>query len=208
MFGMIKKDLFTFKNNLKSIIIMLLLYFFYTITLDMNMTFLLPFMTLMIVITVFNYDDYNNWHSYASSFPQGKVNVVKARYILLVSLVIISTIIGILLTLIISQFKTTLSIDESIGSALGTVVGISFMASILFPILFKYGSEKGRIAMISMGLIIACIIYILSKVVKIDFALLPTPDIYTTIAIVIVLSAIMLSISYLISKKIYLKKEF
>ena len=75
MLGMIKKDLFMIKNSLKSIIFALIIFVFYTIMFDMDMYFLLPFMTLMISITTFSYDDFNNWHSFASTLPQGKINV-------------------------------------------------------------------------------------------------------------------------------------
>ena len=97
MLGMIKKDLFMIKNNSKTLIVSLIIYVLYTIMFEMDMSFLLPFMTLMISLSTFTYDDYNNWHLFATSLPQGRTNVIKSKYITTIALIVITTIISILL---------------------------------------------------------------------------------------------------------------
>ena len=83
------------------------------------------------------------------------------------------------------------------------------MMSILFPVLFKYGSEKGRIVMIIIGLGIVGIGLLFSKIFSIEIPnnLISFLDLYFPI-IFPVISVTMVIISYYISKKIYLTKEF
>lgn len=209
MLGMIKKDLFMIKNSLKSIIFALIIFVFYTIMFDMDMYFLLPFMTLMISITTFSYDDFNNWHSFASTLPQGKVNVVKSKYITTISLIVITTIISIAFNYIMGGIKGTLNMEESLSSIMGELLAIIFMMSVLFPVLFKYGSEKGRIAMFTLGFGIVGLFVLLKKIVKIEIptTLISFLDSHFLIVFIIAI-IVLIGISYVVSKKIYSKREF
>lgn len=209
MIGMIKKDLYMIKNNYKSILIALAIYIFYSIEFDMDMSFFLPFMGLMICISTISYDDYNNWHTYATSLPQGKINVIKSKYITTIGITVLLTIISILLSFIIGSVKGTLNIDESLATIMGELFAIIFMLSLIFPILFKYGSEKGRIAMIIIGLGMFGLIILISKLVKVEISndLINFLESYFIIIFIIV-SIIMITISYYVSRKVYLKREF
>lgn len=209
MLGMIKKDLFMIKNSLKSIIFALIIFVFYTIMFDMDMYFLLPFMTLMISITTFSYDDFNNWHSFASTLPQGKINVVKSKYITTISLIVITTIISVAFNYIMGGIKGTLNIEESLSSIMGELLAIIFMMSVLFPVLFKYGSEKGRIAMFMLGFGIVGLFVLLKKIVKIEIptTLISFLDSHFLIVFIIAI-IVLIGISYVVSKKIYSKREF
>jgi hypothetical protein len=209
MLGMIKKDIFMIRNNLKTLLLAIIIYFFYTMMFDMDMSFILPFMIMMICISTFSYDDYNNWHSFATTLPKGKINIVKSKYITTIVLTIIATIISMIVTCIISNFKTTVNFSDAISSISGYLFAIFILVSILFPFLFKYGAEKGRIVMFILGMGIFAVFILLKKVINIS---IPTNiitffDSYGLI-IFLVLSVIFISVSYLISKKIYLKKEF
>ena len=105
--------------------------------------------------------------------------------------------------------KGDLLIEESFGVCIGALFAMIFMMSILFPILFKYGAEKGRIAMISIGLGIFGLVMLVSKVIQLEIPknLIIIFDLYSPI-IIIVSSILMIAVSYIVSKKIYLKKEF
>ena len=209
MFGMIKKDMFMIKNNLKSIMATLIIFIFYTIMFDMNITFFLPFMTLMICISTFSYDDFNNWHSYASVLPSGKVNVVKSKYITTIIFIIVMVFISLLLSICISSFRGSINLDEILSTVIGELFAIVFIMSILFPVLFKYGAEKGRIVMLMVGISIMGIILFITNSIKIRVSnsLIVFLDLYFPIIFLIV-AILLISISYFISKRIYLKKEF
>ena len=65
MIGFIKKDLFMIKNSLKFIGIIFIIYLMMALTNTMDVTFLLPFLSVMLMISTFSYDDFNNWNAYA-----------------------------------------------------------------------------------------------------------------------------------------------
>ena len=79
----------------------------------------------------------------------------------------------------------------------------------LYPLIFKYGIEKGRIGLFALTFAIVGIIGSLSRVIKIDISTNIISFLYNYwfIVIPIILITILL-VSYKISEKIYLKKEF
>ena len=194
---------------MKSIIFALVIYVFYSVMFDMDMAFLLPFMALMISISTFNYDDFNHWHSFAASLPHGKVNVVRSKYITTIGILIISTFVSMIISYIICNVNGGVRTDESFSTIMGELLAIIFMTSLLFPILFKYGSEKGRIVIMIFGLIIFGFVLLFTKVIHIEISrsFIHFIDSYLII-IFIVISLLMIIVSYLVSKRIYLKKEF
>ena len=209
MLGIIKKDLLMIKSGLKSIIVILFIYVFYTVKFEMDMSFLLPFMTVMICLSTFTYDDFNNWHLFATSLPQGRINVIKSKYITTIALIIITTIISIVVGLIIGKYRGNLNIEEMLSSIMGELLAIIFMMSVLFPILFKYGAEKGRIAMIVLGMGMMGLVILVTNTININIPqeFISFLDSYFLI-IYATIFIILISVSYIFSKKIYLKREF
>lgn len=209
MKGMIKKDLFMIKNNFKTFLLALFIYLFYSIIFKTDMSFFLPFMGFMISMTTFSYDDYNNWHTYAATLPQGRINIVKSKYITTILITVILTIVSIILSSIICSVRGNLNMEELLSTILGVFVGIIFMMSSIYPFLFKYGSEKGRLVMIILALLIVGVFLLFTNFVDVEISkkLLKFVEKYI-IVLTITLSTIMATISYFISKKIYLNKEF
>ena len=76
-------------------------------------------------------------------------------------------------------------------------------------LIFKYGAEKGRIVMLMVGISIMGIILFITNSIKIRVSnsLIVFLDLYFPIIFLIV-AILLISISYFISKRIYLKKEF
>lgn len=207
MIGMIKKDLLMLKNNMKSTLIAIAIYIFYSIMFEIDMSFFLPFLGLMLCMSTISYDEFNNWHAYVSTLPQGKINVIKSKYIITIGITTILTIVGVIISTIMGNM--TNNYEEYISIIMGELLAIIFVISVLYPILFKYGAEKGRLAMIVVGLTLFGIFTLLTKVIKIKIPkeVITLLDSYLPI-ISIIVAIILISCSYLISKKIYLKKEF
>lgn len=207
MIGMIKKDLLMLKNNMKSTLIAIAIYIFYSIMFEIDMSFFLPFLGLMLCMSTISYDEFNNWHAYVSTLPQGKINVIKSKYIITIGVTTILTIVGVIISMIMGNM--TNNYEEYVSIIMGKLLAIIFAISVLYPILFKYGAEKGRLAMIVVGLTLFGIFTLLTKVIKIKIPkeVITLLDSYLPI-ISIIVAIILISCSYLISKKIYLKKEF
>lgn len=209
MIGFIKKDLSLIKNNSKTLIVILFAYICMSFNKSFDMAFILPFFAVMIFISTFSYDDYNNWNAYAVTLPNGRKNVVRGKYIASIILVIISSLLCLLITLIASKMSGGMNIDETLSSLAGCVIGIIVIISFMFPLIFKFGSEKGRIYLFILVFGIALVGTLISKAIDLN-SLINNLDKLGNLLFVIIplICIIVLIISYFISSKIYLNKEF
>lgn len=81
MLGLIKKDFLLIKANSKSMVIIFIVYLMLAFQGIFDVTFIVPLIGIMLFISTFSYDDFNNWNSYAVTLPNGRKNVVRAKYI-------------------------------------------------------------------------------------------------------------------------------
>ncbi len=211
MKGLIKKDFLLIKSNLKSFIVIILVFTLFSMKGEgFDVSFILPFIAIMMFISTFSWDEFNNFNAYAITLPIGRRNIVKSKYISAIIFIAIDTIIG----LIISYLTTILSknifdIEAILSNLFGTILGLSIILAIWLPIVYKFGVEKGRI-MLFVG--VFAIVFLCATLSKLfDFTslinFLNSLDKVLFIAIPLASIAIMV-ISYLISVRIYLKKEF
>lgn len=210
MIGFIKKDIAVMKSNIKILVLLTLLYVAMGIFGDMDISFILPFMVVMVMIQTFSYDSFNNWNAYSLSLPNGRKNSVRAKYITTIIMILIATIITFILSCAISYLTTKSIPIEKIGfTMLGTVFGTILMLVLMYPIIYKLGVEKARIAIFIMvfgligvgGLLLSFIdLSVVGKTLSFleDYI----------IEILILLGILMVYISYRISLKTFSKKEF
>ena len=210
MLGLIKKDFLLIKANLKSMIIIFVIYIMLAFQGTFDVTFIIPLIGIMLFISTFSYDDFNNWNSYAVTLPDGRKNVVRAKYIASIILTIILGIVSLAIGVGIDYAKTnSINLDETISSLMGTVLSSVIIISLLYPIVFKFGATNGRIILFAVVFGIAGIGALIAQFVDTTpiINMINRLDSYSLIAIPII-SAILLGISYLISNKIYQNKEF
>ncbi|MDD7630260.1 MAG: ABC-2 transporter permease [bacterium] len=209
MVGLIKKDLLMIKSNLKMVLIMLVVFFIMSLQGEFDISFVPPFIVVMLFMSTFSYDEFNKWDAYAVTLPNGRKNVVKSKYFASLILTIVTIILTIILNSLVGLINNNLEFDKFISTIMGCVFGVILIQSIMYPFIFKYGMEKGRIGLFVISFAIVGIIGLLSSVLKIN---IPTNvvtffDNYWFVIIPLI-SIVLLLISYKISEKIYLKKEF
>jgi len=210
MLGLIKKDFLLIKANLKSMIIIFVIYVMLAFQGTFDVTFIVPLIGIMLFISTFSYDDFNNWNSYAVTLPDGRKNVVKAKYIASIILTIILAIVSLVIGIGISYTqKNSINLDEIISSQMGTMLSSVIIISLLYPIVFKFGATNGRIILFAVVFGIAGIGALIEQFIDMTLIIniINGLDSYSLIAIPII-SVILLGISYLISNKIYQNKEF
>ena len=210
MLGLIKKDFLLIKANLKSMIIIFVIYIMLAFQGTFDVTFIIPLIGIMLFISTFSYDDFNNWNSYAVTLPNGRKNVVRAKYIASIILTIILAIVSLTIGIGISYTKTnSINLDEIISSLMGTMLSSIIIISLLYPIVFKFGATNGRIILFAVVFGIAGIGALIAQFVDMTsiINMINRLDSYSLIAIPII-SVILIGISYLISNKIYQNKEF
>ena len=209
MVGLIKKDLLMIKSNWKMVLIMLVVFFIMSLQGEFDISFVPPFIVVMLFMSTFSYDEFNKWDAYAVTLPNGRKNVVKSKYVASLILTIVTIILTIILNSLVGLINNNLEFDKFISTIMGCVFGVILIQSIMYPFIFKYGMEKGRIGLFVISFAIVGIIGLLASVLKIN---IPTNvvtffDNYWFVIIPLI-SIVLLLISYKISEKIYLKKEF
>lgn len=210
MLGLIKKDFLLIKANLKSMVIIFIVYLMLAFQGTFDATFIVPLIGIMLFISTFSYDDFNNWNSYAVTLPDGRRNVVRAKYIASIILTVILGAVALAIGAGISYTKTnSINIDEIMSSLMGTMLSSVIIISLLYPIVFKFGATNGRIILFAVVFGIAGIGALIAQFVDMTFIInmINGLDNYLLIAIPVI-SIILLSISYAISNKIYKNKEF
>lgn len=210
MLGLIKKDFLIIKANLKSMVITFIVYLMLAFQGTFDVTFIIPIIGIMLFISTFSYDDFNNWNSYAVTLPDGRRNVVRAKYIASIILTVVLGIIALAIGIGISYIKTNaINLNEIISSLMGTALSSITIISLLYPIVFKFGATNGKIILFAVVFGIGGIVALVSNFIYMTSVInmINGLDNYSLIAIPII-SVILLGISYLISNKIYQNKEF
>lgn len=209
MLGLVKKDLLMIKGNIRQVILFLVVFLILAFQ-ENNIIVIVPvFVSMMVFITTFSYDEYNKWDAYAISLPVSRKNIVKAKYVASIILWAIALLVTVVITGIMGLFEQNINYFEMFGMILGCVFSIVLLEAIMFPLIFKFGVEKGRIGLFVGVFAIAGLLGFIFTGIDLENAtgFIEIFNKYYYILIPLV-AVILLVISYFVSKKIYLKKEF
>lgn len=210
MLGFIKKDLLMVKANLKMLVIMIFVFIFITMNVKSSFSFLPTFISVMIMMSTFSYDEYNKTDAYISSLPNGKKNVVKAKYVATLLIIGVSFLLSFITSFLVGGFQASLNMENMVTGIVGSSIGGILLISILYPCIFKFGIEKSRIAIF---VIVFGISGVVSLVMSQGFTI-PIPQNIITLFesygmfMITIATIILLFASYKISQHLYLKKEF
>lgn len=213
MKGLILKDLLNLKKYVKSLAIIII--FFAVLFISQNNIYALNGVVIilcsMMVITTMGYDNFAKWDKYALTMPVTRRDIVLSKYLLMLILTGIGVILSLLFSFGFGIVKYNLNVLETL-EANGLILAVYLIfGSIILPLLYKFGVEKARILMILCFLLPTFVVIVGGKILKhlgISFSggysyyiLKYSPII---ISIIMILSLV---ISYIISLKIYCKKD-
>jgi len=213
MRGLLMKDIYNLSKSVKQLTISLALFFVLAINMKSvtYLVFMMLILSSMLVLTSLSYDEMAKWDKYALTMPIKRSEIVKEKYILFLLLTLTSTFISNVVGIILTNIFELESVKELMMTTISITSGIIILYSILFPVLFKLGVEKGRMM---MYVIFAIPIFILtagSKLLnKLNLNITPPTleemmkywYLFPLIMIVVVY------VSYRISVGLYEKKEF
>ncbi len=216
MKGLIIKDLCVLKNQMKTLLLVLAFFVIFSI-INEDATFILflvPFYMIMILITTFNYDEFNKWDSYCNSLPLSRKEIVKSKYILFNATSLIVLILGIIASFIIPNFIENTTFESLFASIIGVAFGICLVISLLIPFYYKFGSSKGRIMLFLCIVILALLIGMITSLDIFNnkelmnlLNSLNNLSLGMITLLLIILAIIVMSISNYISVRIYKNKE-
>lgn len=210
MTGFIKKDLLLVKANLKMLMVFTIVFVILAITGTFDLTFVLPFLSIMVFVTTFSYDDYNGWNAYAVSMPAGRKICIKGKYVASVILIVLLTLISMIITYLVHLINgDNMSLLELSFPAAISVLSVSLTVSLMYPVIIKFGSTNGRIWLFVIIFIIIGGLGLISNYVDLSFLDDGMRFFEKNLLWVVpVVSALMMLISYFISEKIFKNKEF
>ena len=210
MLGLIKKDLLVMKNNLKYFLLMILVFAFFSR--ESNIIYFISiFISIMIFITTFSYDDYNKWNTYAITLPLSREKIVLAKYLTSLLLMVGTVLITFLLSFVIGTINHSFDFDEVFPMLFGGLFALVLLQSFMYPLIYKFGTEKGRIGLFVGVFAVSGLVGYLVNRVKIDTtALTGFIQFFNQYGILLLSIAMVILFvgSYFVSKRIYLKKEF
>lgn len=161
MTGLLLKDLYIIKKQLKLALIALI--FYAVLSYADNNAAMFIYMAVMfgflLPITTIAYDDRCEWNKYARTMPIQMNSLVTSKYLLGILGITIGTMSFLLLTFLLKQTIDTDSIEQAtVAISVGCVV-----LSIYLPLSFKFGVEKSRYIIIAIILIPSLLLSLLAK---------------------------------------------
>lgn len=209
MRGLIKKDVLMMKESIKLSMVLLLVFLIIALKEENTLIFIPAFLSTMLFMATFSYDEYNNWNAYAISLPTTRKKLVRAKYIANLGMLAAVVVIFSILTSIFGLINNNLDLEKLVFSSFGCIFSLAIFQSVLYPFIFKFGIEKGRIGILVGVFGFTGLVSLLKDKLDIRLSkelLTMLENNWLPLATIVVI--ILVFISYLISQKIVEKKEF
>ena len=173
------------------------------------MCFMLPLFVAILLYGHINYDEQSKWQQYSIALPYGRKMIVSAKYAAMAIGAVVSTVLVVLLYgVTVAIGKAEFTLKDLVGYAiLSLAIGIIYPTFFL-PLAYKFNSEKGRLIMMFLnGASGAIAVFLLSAIEA--TGILAKLSNYTNILPYIAIAAVLVlfALSWLISVKIYEKRE-
>ena len=220
--GLLKKDLYNLASYKASLIIIVLFCGIAIVgTEAINWgSIIICTIVGMIALSTFSYDEIAKSNKYILTLPTNRKEIVKEKFILAIGATILGGILGLLLTIIVTNVMNyirpenmiNINYESLITTTIGGMFGISLIQAIQIPSIFKWGAEKGRIQMFILLFIIIVItagagFLIMKSNLNINMEMLENFINQFGLVLLVALMIVMYSISYVISYRIYKNKE-
>lgn len=209
MSGLLLKDLLVLRKGAKAYLLFLALYAVLSLTWSNNLfSTLLVVIVMMLPINCFSWDNYTKWDTYAMALPVRRRTVVASRYLLVLLIAAAAMVLMAALTFVSFLISGVMDWDQFLLSYISSMAGALLLNALTLPLLYKYGPERARILMM-MGLVVIFAGVYLLEAVATDGGLPVFPAVNQAVVLAIVLLALLaaFAVSYLISCRIYERKE-
>lgn len=219
MTGLIWKDFLVMKKLLRYYLLLMAVYALFALKGTFTYSIISGFaaiMGCMAPMSAFAYDEQARWDKFAASTPVGRKGVVKARYLFSLILLLVGGAIAAPVSVAVVRFgeaEAAVWWEPLVVTAGVCLVGLLLNCAVL-PVLFKFGAEKSRvIGMVIFGVFFGGMAFLswlaknrgmdLSGVGEAIAALPPA----VLVAVPVIIAAVLFWLSYLLSVRIYQKKE-
>lgn len=197
MKGLLLKDLYMVKAYFRTYLILIVGFIFFS-TFSAKIDFMYFYPMILAGSTPFSliaYDERSRWNQYCDTLPVSRKTAVSSRYIM--TLIFVGAVF--LLTAILQLFSPHFS-PETYTANLSVLIVMGLLTpTVLLPLIFRFGVEKGRLFYyFIIGAFCALSIGAANAPVDLQIPPLLLPAV----------SVVLFILSWIISIKIYKKKEF
>lgn len=212
MKGLLLKDLYNVKGFARQYVIVILAMTVWGVFMK-NISFVSIYMVIlagMMNLTTMSLDESSGFNKFYLTTPGGVKKMVAAKYLFF----LLTIIAGILVALLSSGIAVIFPVINTAGFDAASLVVTGFILasafSVSFPIIYKYGAEKGRYFYIAAFLVIFAVVYLVNYVAHIpapEKILASIPD-AAYVAGIVGIGAVIIFLSYLVSIRIVSRKEW
>ncbi len=190
MIGLLKKDLYVADKSSRLLLVLALVFSMVPAMGSFGSTYAMM-MALMIPLNSIAYDEKSKWDRYAAMLPYKTWQMVWSKYLLAYLFTLLAGAIVVLGALVRGRIAGSTDWMEALGMTVLVGVSALFCTALGLPALYRFGSEKGRLAMILiMGVGIGIALGIAGIFGKIELPVLPLP------VIVLILAALVVAVTY------------
>lgn len=212
MKGLMLKDLYILRK--KGMLLLAVLAVYGVLSLTMGEASMVSFLSVMMAITLpmtsIAYDERGHFDTYACALPVSRTAIVGARYLMSLLFALGGFAVSLLAGLGISLLRDNSSPLEVVllTAAASLLVGL-FYLSLLLPLLIWLGSEKARIAMIAVFVLPLGLLLLLTNGSSGLVDLVRQEPVQRALLLTVpTVVALLYPLSFLLSLRIYRKKEF
>ncbi len=210
MTGLLIKDLLVSKKYLRSLGIILVLYAVLFGVIGTDTSFLPSFIMIFCALftaTTFSYDEQAKWDKFALTLPVTRSMVVRSKYAFTGLLTLVGGVCSVVCQAAIAAVRRQRVTAESWISLLVIFLLVLLIESLLLPLLYKFGAEKGRYLLIGAMVLIALGLVLLGRSGA-DLPDMGQTAIWALSAAGVPVLVLILLASYWASCRIYCGKEF
>lgn len=161
MKGLILKDFLAIRSSARVYLFLIAFYSFISFSSsNLSLSVLGGVMMSMLPITAIAYDERSNFVHYALTMPVSKTDIVLSKYIFGIILAMLGALISFVSILFIGA---GIPLVEKVFTAVAAMCAGLLFQSFILPIVFKFGTEKGRLYMIAMFFLPTVLILLLAK---------------------------------------------
>lgn len=207
MKSLVLKDLYNIGHNAKSMFLILLVFAFVFVPLSGTESYIIVcgILCSMMIVTTFTFDDNSKWAKYAMIMPVSKKDLVSSKFIVLLVFSAVGVVVGLILGSIggVITHKITFNVESIITLLFMTLVGLviaEIFGSMLIPLVFKFGPERGRMLLLISFLVPAAICFGIYQLLVVLGVALTTQHIFLLLCcsplVVLIWNYMMYRISY------------
>jgi len=209
--GLLLKEIFVmFKNNKLSIIIIPIFTLFGIFNKQFMFVMLIPVLLSMLTLGNMTYDELSRWNSFAQCMPLERKSIVSSKYITMVLMALIGSVVVSAVHFIQSMIYNTVDARSTLLMALASFALALVVPCLSIPLNFKFGTTNGRIFYLIItgvicGVVPAMVMSDSKKFTAKAMKLFSNFPVFIVLSIVVIVSVIV--ISWLSSIRIYERKE-